>query len=128
MFAEGVALVIGNGAYESARLPNPIIPLTYLEATQGRGVLASPDDVIAQASDLGSQSSITITLDYGLASKQRGFGLSTDRDMQASNSSPATNAKHGLNINLLHAELQGEAFGRVTRVSIQLNNIPPQGC
>lgn len=102
-----------------------IIPLTYMEASQGRGVLASSADIIDQASDLDPQSSVTLTLDYGLVSDQRGFGLSTDRDTPAtSKQSPAVDARHSLSINLWHAEIKGEDFGRVTRVSVLLNDIP----
>jgi hypothetical protein len=102
-----------------------IIPLTYLEASQGRGVLASPADIIDQASDLDPQSSVILTLDYGYASEQRGFGLSTDLDTPASSKQSSTaDARHSLSINLWHAEIKGEDFGRVTRATIQLNDIP----
>lgn len=121
----GSELHTAGGDTLSCLRASGILPLTYLEATQGRGVLGSPTDVIAQATDLDSQSSITLTLDFGLASEQRGFGLSTDRDSPASSKqSPAAEASHSLSINLWHAEIKGEDFGRVTRSAIQLSDIP----
>lgn len=114
----------GNASLPCLRASG-LIPLTYLEASQGRGVLVSSADIIDQASDLAPQSSVILTLDYGYASEQRGFGGSTDRDTAAaSKPSSAGAALHSLSINLWHAEIKGRGFGGVTRVSVLLNDIP----
>lgn len=65
-----------------------------------------------------------LTLQYGFAPEQRGFGLSTGRDQQPASGTPSAGAKHRLTINLWQAELTGESFGRPARVSIRLNDIP----
>lgn len=121
----GSTLNTAAGAALSCIGSNGITPLTYLEANQGRGVLGTPEDVIAQADDLGPNDEMTLTLNYGLASEQRGFGLSTDRDQKpASSDQPPANARHRLTIGLWQAEVKGGSFGRPARVSIQLSDIP----
>jgi hypothetical protein len=122
--APGSVFHTAAGAMLFCTRPSGITALTFAEATRGRGILGTAEDVIAQATDLGPGEEVTLTLQYGLASEPRGFGLSTDRYEQAASGTPSAGAKHRLTINLWQAEVKGESFGRPARVSIQLKDIP----
>ncbi|MFO1481769.1 MAG: caspase family protein [Verrucomicrobiaceae bacterium] len=120
----GSDLHITGGATLSCVSASGINTLTFLDATTGRGVLGTPGDVIAQATDLGPNEEITLRLMYGLPSQVRGFGLSTDRNQKASsnNASPA-HGRDYLIINLWQAEVKGDTFGPPARISIRLDDV-----
>ncbi|MBL9131000.1 MAG: caspase family protein [Verrucomicrobiaceae bacterium] len=121
----GSTLNTPSGASLTCTSSNGITPLTFLNATDTSGALSNPTAVIAQASELGPKNEITLTLNYGLASDQRGFRTSADRDQKpASNGPPPPNAKHRLTLGLWQAEMKGESFGRPASISIQFNDIP----